>query len=117
EGAIELPEEATVVRFGLLTFESFRESLLIEQRMSGRTGLSVYVRPGETIEEACMFLGLPHGQIRTTTVGTLTAEGFKVIPDGPDGHCLVLADDSSEATWARLDALFSEPRPNPARGG
>jgi hypothetical protein len=112
-----LPANATVVRFGLLTVESFRESLEIEQVDSGRNGLSVYVCPGATVAETCATAGLPHRRIRTSTVGELAQEGFNVVPDGPDGHSLVLVDDASDATWARLNALFSGPLLNPARGG
>jgi hypothetical protein len=101
----------------LLTVGSFRESLEIEQAESGRNGLSVYVYPGATVAETCTTAALPHRRIRTSTVGELARGGFNVVPDGPDGHCLVLVDDASAATWARLNALFSAPLINPARGG
>jgi hypothetical protein len=57
---------------------------------------------------------LPHGHIRTSTVGQLRALGFALRPDSPPGHYfLTLPTPPSDADHAALQRAFSDAEPTP----
>ncbi|MGH2353892.1 MAG: hypothetical protein ACRDJN_19985 [Chloroflexota bacterium] len=113
-----LPDDALVVRGGLMTPESIQEAADLEP--DGTFGLSVQSAPGMTPRDLAREGDLPHSKIRVSSVGRIRSlgPGFDVIPTaGPGRHGTltipsrpVSVDDAQKITGA-----FDEPIPNPAR--
>lgn len=91
----------------------------------GRHALSVWIAPGLAAHDIVRLARshdtdadkhLPHGQMRTSTVGRLRSAGFGFLPDSPDGHYLLtLPTPPSEEDWEALDAAFAPAEPSPPR--
>ncbi len=55
---------------------------------------------------------LPHGQMRTSTVGRLRARGFGLLPDSPRGHYLLtIRTPPTDEDWSALQEEFGAPEP------
>jgi len=89
-------------------------------RASGVHSLSVWAVDDSTAADIVRLARdasptfLAHGQIRTSTVGVLSAYGYELAASEPDGHySLLLPDPPTDVDWSQLDSAFSAPEPNP----
>jgi hypothetical protein len=80
-------------------------------------GLSVCSLPNMTAEQIAEVVGtenLPHPRMQTSTVATLEALGYEVVPSEWHGHAtLVLPGPPDEPDWQNLQQAFSAPIDNP----
>ena len=83
----------------------------------GVYGLSVCSLPDSTAEQIAEAAGtgrLPQTTMRTSTVGTLRAFGYDVVPTGQSPHAtLTLPNPPSDTDWEHLQQAFDSPRHNP----
>ena len=111
-----LPDEALVVRGGVMELAVLETNAQTHYDEFGEYALSVYSLPDRSADEIALLASLPHAKIRVSTVGRLREAGYPVVPSpGPPGHAdLELPHPPTEGDWRVLDALFDPPRPNPA---
>jgi hypothetical protein len=105
-----LPDDSLVVKGGL--GRTWEIDIFDEPDVGTITGTSARSNPGKTPKE--LSEGLPHGQIRITTVGKIREAGGDVIPTRrsptkPD-HATITGLDLDE-----INRIFSDPIPNPAK--
>ncbi len=91
----------------------------------GVHGLSVWSAVGLTASEIVRLARshdtdekryVPHGKMRTTTVGRLRGCGYDLVPDSPEGHYfLTLPTPPSDEDWDALQRVFGEPEETPKR--
>jgi hypothetical protein len=112
-----LPDDAYVVRGGLLTPEDVKRSA---DENGGFWGISVQSAPGYSVRDLCREGQIPHGKIRVTTVGRVRAlgTGFDVVPSPGIGHhgtLLIPSRPISDDHAQHVSSVFDSPVPNPAR--
>jgi hypothetical protein len=70
---------------------------------------------GRTADEIAGISGLPHDDLRETTVGAIRAAGYRIARQGRDPwHVQVRPSDPSINDWRGFDKAFGPTRPNPA---
>lgn len=114
-----LPDDAVVVRGGLMTAADLERSVQIHFDSEGSYALSVFSVPGARTDAIAVGVPLRHSKIRQSTVGRVRAAGYDVVSSaGPPGHAdLVLPNPPTDEDWTALDAAFDPPCPNPATMG
>lgn len=125
ESPPDLPDDATVVRGGLMDRERTIKSAEAAFREIGVYGLSVWSVAGLTASEIVRHARthdtetqryLPHAQIRASTVGQLRRHGFDLEPDSPSGHYLLtIRTPPVDDDWDALEQEFGEPEPTTPR--
>jgi hypothetical protein len=70
---------------------------------------------GRTADEIAVISGLPHDDLRETTVGAIRASGYRIVRQGKDPwHVQIRPPDPSVNDWRGLHKVFGTKRPNPA---
>jgi hypothetical protein len=113
-----LPDEAVVVRGGLLSSESMDTSVNTHFDEFGEYALSVSCRPGLTADGIAQEAGIPHPKLRESTVGAIRAIGYDVLASeqhGPAHAEVAFSYPPGDADWEALQGVFGPARPNPAR--
>ena len=112
-----LPDDAVVVRGGLMLPVDLALGAQTHFDHEGFYAISVFSSPGRTADEIATSVPLPHAAIRESTVGRVRAAGYDVVSSpGPSGHAdLVFSTRPTETDWRTLDEIFDLPRPNAAR--
>jgi hypothetical protein len=119
-----LPDQAFVVRGGLMAPETLTESAerhnQTAQRLlgEGEYALSVFSDPTKDVATICQDAWpiLRHPQIRVTNAAALRAVGYEVFLNGEKGHSLIPLDPPPwEEDWVRLRSIFGPPQRNPER--
>jgi hypothetical protein len=112
----DLPDDAVVVRGGLMKRDRIIASALVSFKEAGSYGLSVWAAPDRNTDEIVRLARshgpqyLPHGQIRTTTVGRLRP--YTLEEDDPEGHYLLkLPTPPADADWDAIEQAFDDARP------
>lgn len=112
-----VPDDAIVLRGGVLDIRDIREQAEDEFRRCGTYSISTVCAPGRTLEETARIGRRPNRLIRKTTAGRLRERGFKVAPPQLEiSHSnLIMAEQRTvtEEDWSRLDAAFDEGEDNP----
>lgn len=115
--AIKNPDDRPVyvVRGGIATPRSLKETVDKRVHPSGVAGFSVQSAPGRTIAELAAAGQFPHKQISVTTVTRLAAVGVRLIPTGGTGYHKTAATPRplADADAALISAAFDPPIPNP----
>jgi hypothetical protein len=116
----DLPNDAVVVRGGLMDRERTAASATAAFRESGVYGLSVWAAPGMGADDIVRLARshgpefLPHAKIRTSTVGRL--QPYTLEADNPGGHYLLkLPTPPTNADWDALELAFDDPRLAPRK--
>lgn len=114
-----LPDDAVVVRGGLMLPADFARGVQSHFDTEGVYALSVFSTARRTADEIAIAVPLPHPKIRTSTVGRVRAAGYDVVSSpGPPGHAdLLLRKPPTDDDWRTLDRIFDVPRANPATIG
>lgn len=118
--AKRLPDDAVVVRGGLLTPDVVQRRS--DEEPDGTWGLSIRTAPDMTVGDLVRESPIPNSKIRQTTVGRIRALSpeFDVIPtDGPGypkhhGTIIIPSRPVSDADAEAICGAFDEPMPNPA---
>lgn len=112
----DLPDDAVVIRGGLMAMADLRRSAQIHFDHEGRYALSVFCGVDASADAIARAASLPHPKIRQSTVGRIRRAGFDVVrSEGPPGHAdLVLPDPPTDDDWRALEAAFDPPRHNAA---
>lgn len=115
----DLPDDAVVVRGGLMLPAGLALSVQSHFDTEGVYALSVFSVPGKTADEIVSGVFLPHSTLRESTVGRLRAAGYDVVSSpGPPGHAdLILPNSPTDDDWQALDETFDAPRPKEATMG
>lgn len=112
-----LPDDAIVVRGGLMCSETLDDNIRSHERLypDDPPTLSVAAHSTwdlATIASAALFI--PHPRICVSTAGAIRALGHDVVPSGREPHCnLQLCAPGSDLLYTDLRAAFSEPMDNP----
>lgn len=116
----DLPDDAVVVRGGLMKRERTMANARASFEEVGAYGLSVWSVPdldADGIVRLARSHGreyLPHGQVRASTVGELRPYTLHI--DEPEGHYLLqLPTPPAEADWDALERAFADPQPTPRK--
>ena len=116
--AIKNPDDRSVyvVRGGIATPRSLKETVDKHMHPSGVVGFSVQSAPGRTVTELAAAGQFPHKQISVTTVARLAAVGVRLVPTAGTGYHKTAATPRplADADAARISAAFDPPIPNPA---
>lgn len=129
ESPAELPEDAVVVRGGLMDRQQTIEKAASARPIWGTNGLSVWsvadLSADEIVQLARTYEDLaadppkrylPYGQMRVSTVGQLRARGFGLLPDSPFGHYLLaIPTPTAESDWDALQEEFGPAEKSPPR--
>ncbi|MGH2771911.1 MAG: hypothetical protein ACRDIU_02055 [Actinomycetota bacterium] len=118
-----LHEQAIVVRGGIMDVRDLKKQVQTFADRGKQAGkdeqfaLSIFSLPNKTAEEICKIVCLPHQKVRVAEAGAVYRSGFDLIPDNkPPGHLnLVFGSAPTEVEFERLQTIFGEPIPNPAR--
>lgn len=115
-----LPDDAIVVRGGLMGTVSLESNAYGSFEECGMWALSVWSYPDmtadEVVEEAHRVDGeaLPNGKIRSARAGTLREHGYELVATNQRGHySLVVPPTPGSAVWEDLREVFDDPMPNP----
>jgi hypothetical protein len=115
-----LPDEAVVVRGGVMRRKHIRVALCAALRKTGTPCLSVWSAPDRDADEVARLARahgehyMPHSEMQTSCAGRLRAEGFALEPTGPEGHySLAVPQTPTDDDIDRLIGSFDAPRPNP----
>lgn len=120
-----LPDEAVLVRAGIMNHGDLRTSAKVHFARHGVYALSLWSYPMMGAQEIAEEVGrvadeheitlLPNPQMRQTTVGALRALGYDVTPGGGlRGHVtLALNGLPDDTEWTRLATAFQEAETNP----
>ncbi|GIT80159.1 hypothetical protein LLS1_18280 [Leifsonia sp. LS1] len=113
-----LPDDAIVVRGGIMLRASVEAAAVTNYRDYGFYGVSTFAIPGLTaseIWEKSPKIAPPnYRRIRVTTAGAVRAAGFELSPTWESDHFdIVLDNPPDETTWSKLDELFSPPTNQP----
>src|SRR5574341_633418 len=118
-----LPDDARVVRGGLVTPERVQEAA--EEEPDGTRGISVQCAPGLSAHELARVGRIPHSRLSVSTVGRSRAlggralgAGFAVRPTpGPGRHATLIIPSRpvSAADAHAIAAAFDPLIPNPVR--
>jgi hypothetical protein len=116
----QLPDQAIVVRGGVMGSPSLRSNAYGSYEELGLWALSVWsypdMEPEEVAEEARRVdeMALPQGKLRFSTAGRIRSEGYELIATNQRGHySLVVPEEPDEAVWEDLRSIFDETRRNP----
>ena len=125
-----LPGDAVVVMGGSMgggldklqeKAETEFQRLVDEEDAEPVYGLSVCSLPDMTAEQIAEVAGtenLPHPRMQTSTLETLEAFGYEVVPSEWYGHAtLVFSGLPDESDWQNLQQAFSAPIDNPVGRG
>lgn len=125
ESPADLPDEAIVVRGGEMAPEPTIKSAEATFREVGVYGLSVWsaaeLSAGDIVRLARSHdterqRYLPHGKMRTSTVGQLRGHGFELVPDSPLGHYLLtIPTPPADDDWNVLQQEFGNTKPTPSK--
>jgi hypothetical protein len=129
ESPAELPNDAIVVRGGLMEREQTIKRAEAAFRDVGVYGLSVWAAIGMSAAEIVRLARghndpaanppkryMPYPQMRTSTAGQLRACGFDLVPDSPFGHYLLtIPTPPAEEHWDALQREFGDAEPAPPR--
>jgi hypothetical protein len=112
------PEDAVVVvRGGQMDSEYVRRTAQDAHDEVGLYTVSVFLALDDSVDVVCAgepFLAR-YGKVRFSTVGSLRASGFMLIPTFERPHYDVVLPDLTHSTLQRLDSCFGPPTPNPGR--
>lgn len=112
------PEDAVVVvRGGQMDSEYVRRTAQDAHAEVGLYTVSVFLALDDSVDVVCAgepFLAR-YGKVRFSTVGSLRASGFMLIPTFERPHYDVVLPDLNHSTLQRLDRCFGPPTPNPGR--
>jgi hypothetical protein len=110
-------DSTTVVRGGLLSPDSVRRAAAKSREEYGFFGVSVYCAIGMTVAELVANVQLigpdRYRQVRLSSFGVLR-RAVALWPTNPFPHFSIVLPDLDRATFARLEACFGSPVPNPA---
>ncbi len=115
-----LPSDAIVIRGGVGAPETIAVNAQTTFDTDGFWGVSGFSAADQTVEQIAQLAydqgRLPHGHIRTSTVGKILAGGFAVeeTPGGYPHVDILLPPDPSDEMCSLLAHLFDAPIPNPA---
>lgn len=117
-----VPDEAIVVRGGLMPRRDLEISAEANYRYRAEHALSCWSFVGKTAGEIAVAVGtddLPHGKLRASTAGRLRAVGFEAVSsEPPPGHVDVkLPGPVTDAIANDLELAFDPPIVNPVRRG
>jgi hypothetical protein len=129
ESPPELPDEAVVVRGGIMEREPTIKKAASAIPDHGVNGLSVWSVEGLSAAEIVRLARsyddptaappksyMPYPQMRTSTVVQLRARGFDLRPDSPLGHyMLTIPTPAADGDWDALQEEFGYPEPTPSR--
>jgi hypothetical protein len=114
----DFPDDAVVVRGGLMNLVDVYRSVMFEYDETGRYGLSVSCLAGMTTDALAALAAIPNAKIRVSTVARVQAVGCEVIHDplpGYPAHALVTFEqEPSERQLVALTDAFDAPVANPA---
>ncbi len=114
----ELPNDAVVVRGGLMARNGLERAARNCFGAHGFYGLSLRCIPGMTAAEIARNTPsdkLPHPWIRSSTVGEIRASGYEIRATFEPGHAsLMFPGPPTDDDWETVESLFGPPQDNPA---
>ncbi len=125
----ELPDDAIVIRGGLMSRKDLIASVRKCFALKGVYGLTVWSFAGLTAQDIALQVKnlhveglnpLGHGQLRQSTARTIREPGsggrtLVLKKTGREGHyTLTFQSEPTDADWDRLENMFGLPEPNPA---
>jgi hypothetical protein len=115
EGAYELPDDAVVVRGGVMEPRVLQVNAQTHYDDCGEFALSVASLRDASIEDITRVALLPNNQIRVSTVGRIRSCGYEVVPsEPPPAHAdLKLPNPPTDDDWETLRSIFDDAIPNP----
>jgi hypothetical protein len=115
-----LPDEAIVVRGGMMGSPSLRSNAGVSSAELGIWAISVWAYPEQTAEEVAEEarrvdeVALPQGKLRFSMAGRIRSAGYDLIATNQRGHySLVVPAEPTEAVWDDLRSIFDETCRNP----
>lgn len=118
----ELPDDAIVVRGGLMGTTSLEANAYGSHAECGIWALSVWSYPNMTLEAVAEEARrvdpdvLPQGKIRAATAGEIRARGYELVATNQRGHySLVVPPKPGAGVWEDLREIFDDPILNPVR--
>ena len=113
--AHQLPNDAMVVRGGVVTSEQLQNGCSEHAEAPGIYGFSVQSAPAKTVDELARAGLFPNKQIGVTNVGAVRAAGYNVVPTPGRGfHATVVVPPDWTVNDAAALAKLFKPQPNPA---
>lgn len=116
----ELPEDAVVVRGGLMDRDLTISNAHDEFKESGIYGLSVWSVPELDAADIIRLarshgsIYLPHAKFRQSTIGRLRP--YALHQDIPEGHYLLkLPTPPADSDWDALERAFDSPEASPRK--
>lgn len=110
----ELPDDAVVVRHGVMLLGDMRRSATICHDVHGVYGLSVHAHESMSADDLAGQCKLDHGRICETTAARLREAGFEVQFTFSGNHATIkLPSKPTDALLKRLREAFDGPRANP----
>jgi len=112
---LHLPDDALVVRGGIMLRRDLVKAATMMSEISGELGIST--RAGADVSWEDLASDLPQPQVRLSTAGRLRAAGFEVALTGDrERHATVyLGAELTDDVLQRLTGAFEPPRANTHR--
>jgi hypothetical protein len=117
-GGPELPDDAYVMRGGMMTLENLRTNAEAHFDEFGEYGLSVFSVPGMSVQELALLANRPNRTMRVSTCARIRAVGYLIVrseEEGGPGHAdIKLPEEPTDEILQVIADVFDDPEPNPA---
>jgi hypothetical protein len=116
-GGEELPDDAFVVRGGMMTVENLRTNVEAHFDEHQEYAVSVFSVPGMEIQELALLANRPNRQMRVSTCARIRSLGYEIVrseDEGPGHADIKLPEEPTDEVLRQIADAFDEAEPNPA---